>query len=123
APLPQQRVVAAEIVGFEEDEDSAAGLVAHARELLLADRARQQKRRTAPARRGHPHPTPATPQMRALHQLEHELLDVERDRLVVVADGDGDLRDSLRHHALLLRDALASSSATESPDATRPRAP
>jgi hypothetical protein len=77
-----------------------AGLVAYRGQLTFADGAREQDTRTVVAARPHAHPTLSGAEIGVLEQLEVERADVEREGLVIVPDGDGELSDALWHGLL-----------------------
>ena len=89
APGAVSLVVALEIVGVQEEEDAPARLGADARQLLGRGGPREQQARLARARRRYDHPALRLLRgLGVLDELEAELADVERERLVVVADDE-----------------------------------
>src|SRR5260370_34543057 len=88
-------VIPPEIVGLQKEKDPATGLVANPAALLRPDRPRQQKPRPRRTRRRHQHPPLAVPKVRILHQNKTERLSIERDRLLVVTNHEGNVSDLL----------------------------
>ena len=100
-------MVAREVVGFEEHENSTAGLVADGGELLGSDGTGEQDGRSgglggnvfyaerAVRGDGRPHPDPplAVAEIGVFEELKAKNAGVKRDGLVVVADRDGEERD------------------------------
>ncbi len=91
-------MVAGEVVGAQEQEDAPARLVANAAGLLgrrgTGEQQRGAARRTA--RRQDPHPSLALfGDRRVLQERETERPAEEGDRLVIVADEEGDVGERL----------------------------
>src|SRR5262249_31729715 len=83
-----------EVVGVQEQEHAAAGLVADAAGLFVIGGLREQQRRAAAARRDE-HPALAGAERGVLEQLKAHDARVVVDRLVVVANDEGNMGDCL----------------------------
>src|SRR5215472_9485737 len=89
------RVVAREIVGVQEKEDAAAGLVTDAAELLLC-RSPGEQERCLSTRRRHAHEALFLAEFRVLDEPEAQLVAVPRHRFVIIPDHKGDVRNMHR---------------------------
>ena len=87
-------MVAREVVGGEEEGDAPAGLVADAGLLVVGGGAGEEDGGGVFGRAGWADGDPSLVLIglvRVLDRLEAELADVEGERLVIVADDEGDL--------------------------------
>lgn len=87
-------VIAREIVGGEKERDAAAGLVANAGLLAVGGGAGEEDGGGVRGGAGRADGNPALVLLelvRVLGQFEAELADVEGERLVIVADDEGDV--------------------------------
>ena len=105
-------MVAGEVIGIEEEGDAAAGLMPDACDLCRSGRAGQQQR-GAPLRRRDPHPALGLALAGVFEQLEAEHAGEPGDRLVVVADDEGDCGE--RAHAGALPSASTIHAAAKHP--------
>ena len=89
-------VVAVEVVGGDEEEDAAAGLVADGGDLLGGGGLGEEQARPpgAGVGRGDDDPALAGAHVGVVAEGEADSTGVEVDRLVVVADGEGDEGES-----------------------------
>src|SRR5262249_53949842 len=90
---------APEVVGLDEREDPAARLMADGGAPPIGGGPRQQDARASPAGRAPAPPTRAVAEVGVFDAFESQLVDVEPERLVVVAHHDGELRNVLAHGA------------------------
>lgn len=90
-------VVAVEVVGVEEEEDTAAGLVADLVRLFRSGGLGEQEGRARGVGRSNEEPTLRIGERRVFKDVEAEGFGEEGEGFVVVADEEGDVSDGLRH--------------------------
>jgi len=82
-------VIAPEVVGVEEEEDAAAGLVADGEGLFGSVGFREEKGGAAGIGRSDQEPALVAGEWSVLKKLEAEFLGVELESFIVVADDEG----------------------------------
>ena len=94
ALLQHRRMVAGKVVGFQEQEDTATGLVADALPLRLVGRFCQKQPGALPVGRRHRDPALATAEIDIFGEQKTQPLDIPGNRLVVIGDDQGDRGDA-----------------------------
>jgi hypothetical protein len=87
-------VIAIEVIGFQEEENASAGLIADSGFLFRASRAREQQRRAAFARRFDNDPTLRLAHVDILDKFEAKAAREPVDGFVVIANDKGKLGDT-----------------------------
>ena len=93
----KRTVVAPEVVGVQEEKDTAAGLISDARGLFGSRGLSEQERRSRGTGRRNQHPTFAGTEVGIFEEMKAKDMGVEGDGLVIVADDDGDVCEGLGH--------------------------
>ena len=90
-------VIAPEVVGVEEEEDAAAGLVADGEGLFVSVGFGEEKCGAAGIGRSDEEPAFVAGKRSVLEEVEAEFLRVEPESFVIVADNEGQVSNGLRH--------------------------